>query len=119
MEKKDVSLIEKFKKLETEIIKLLKENKIDFDESINEKTLKTKLKNYILNVKKIEKLFEEYEAVAEKFEGLSSAPKTSAEISEAVVGLREDKQETVIAEKVGDKIVVKRKRKIKGVQREM
>ena len=119
MGKNDVTLIEKFKKLELEIINLLKENKIDFDDSVNEKNLKAKLKNYILNVKKIEKLFEEYESIAEHFECLSNVSKTSSEVSEAVIGLRENKQETVVAERIGDKIVVKRKRKIKGAQREM
>ena len=42
MLKKEVSLIDKFKKLETEIIAILKENDIDFDDSLNAKEVKAK-----------------------------------------------------------------------------
>lgn len=120
MAKVDVSLVDKFKKLETEILDILKENNIDFDESVNDKTLKSMLKKYISNVRKVEKLFEEYEEVAQKIEDLSADSKQKAAVDEAVVNLREDAvQETVEVEHVGSKIIVKRKKKVNGVERQI
>ncbi len=120
MAKVDVSLVDKFKKLETEILDILKENNIDFDESVNDKTLKAMLKKYISNVRKVEKLFEEYEEVAQKIEDLSADSKQKAAVDEAVVNLREDAvQETVEVEHVGNKIIVKRKKKVNGVERQI
>ena len=102
------------------ILNILKENNIDFDESIGEKTLKTMLKKYISNVRKVEKLFEEYEGVANQIEALAEDSKQKAAVDEAVVNLREDAiQETIEVEHVNNKIIVKRKKKINGVQREM
>lgn len=120
MLKKEVSLIDKFKKLEAEIIAILKENDIDFDESLNEKEVKTKLKKYIANVKKMEKLFEEYELIAEKIEKISGDEKDKGVMNEAVVNLREDNlKEEIVVENINNKVVVKRKKKVNGVQREL
>ena len=47
MLKREVSLIDRFKKLEADIIAILKENEVDFDESLNEKEVKAKLKKYL------------------------------------------------------------------------
>ena len=120
MLKKEVSLIDKFKKLEAEIIAILKENDIDFDESLNEKEVKTKLKKYIANVKKMEKLFEEYELIAEKIEKISGDERDKGVMNEAVVNLREDNlKEEIVVENINNKVVVKRKKKVNGVQREL
>jgi hypothetical protein len=120
MLKKEVSLIDKFKKLEAEIIAILKENDIDFDESLNEKEVKAKLKKYIANVKKMEKLFEEYELIAEKIEKISGDEKDKGVMNEAVVNLREDNlKEEIVVENINNKVVVKRKKKVNGVQREL
>ena len=120
MLKKEVSLIDKFKKLEAEIIAILKENDIDFDESLNEKEVKARLKKYIANVKKMEKLFEEYELIAEKIEKISGDEKDKGVMNEAVVNLREDNlKEEIVVENINNKVVVKRKKKVNGVQREL
>ena len=120
MLKKEVSLIDKFKKLEADIIAILKENDIDFDESLNEKEVKAKLKKYIANVKKMEKLFEEYELIAEKIEKISGDVNDKGVMNEAVVNLREDNvKEEIVVENINNKVVVKRKKKVNGVQREL
>lgn len=120
MLKKEVSLIDKFKKLEADIIAILKENDIDFDESLNEKEVKAKLKKYIANVKKMEKLFEEYELIAEKIEKISGDVNDKGVMNKAVVNLREDNvKEEIVVENINNKVVVKRKKKVNGVQREL
>lgn len=120
MLKREVSLIDRFKKLEADIIAILKENEVDFDESLNEKEVKAKLKKYIANVRKMEKLFEEYEQIAEKIEKISGDVNDKEVMNEAVVNLREDNEkEVVVVENVNNKVVVKRKKSVNGVQREL
>lgn len=120
MLKKEITLIERFKKLEAEIIDILKQNDVDFDENLNEKEVKAKLKKYIANVKKMEKLFEEYEALAEKIEKISGDENDKGVMNEAVVNLREDKEQTeVVVDKATNTVVVKRKKKSNVSQREM
>ena len=122
MLKKEASLIDKFKKLESEIIEILKENDVNFDESLDGKEVKAKLKKYIANVKKMEKLFEEYEQIAEKIEKISGDVNDKVVMNEAVVNLREDKekeQEEVVVENINNTVVVKHKKKVNGVQREL
>ena len=120
MLKKEITLIERFKKLEAEIIDILKQNDVDFDENLNEKEVKAKLKKYIANVKKMEKLFEEYEALAEKIEKISGDENDKGVMNEAVVNLREDKEQTeVVVDKATNTVIVKRKKKSNVSQREM
>ena len=120
MLKKEITLIERFKKLEAEIIDILKQNDVDFDENLNGKEVKAKLKKYIANVKKMEKLFEEYEALAEKIEKISGDENDKGVMNEAVVNLREDKEQTeVVVDKVTNTVIVKRKKKSNVSQREM
>ncbi|MBE5755726.1 MAG: hypothetical protein IJ310_05490 [Clostridia bacterium] len=120
MLKKEITLIERFKKLEAEIIDILKQNDVDFDENLNGKEVKAKLKKYIANVKKMEKLFEEYEALAEKIEKISGDENDKGVMNEAVVNLREDKEQTeVVVDKATNTVIVKRKKKSNVSQREM
>jgi len=120
MLKKEMTLIERFKKLEAEIIDILKQNDVDFDENLNGKEVKAKLKKYIANVKKMEKLFEEYEALAEKIEKISGDENDKGVMNEAVVNLREDKEQTeVVVDKATNTVIVKRKKKSNVSQREM
>ena len=120
MAKDNTALVDKFKKIEAEMLEILKENNIDFDESVSDKALKAMLKKYIANVRKIEKLFEEYEGIAKQIEEISSDSKEKAVIDEAVVNLREDDiQETVEIQNINNKIVVKRKKKVNGVERQI
>lgn len=120
MLKKEITLIERFKKLEAEIIDILKQNDVDFDENLNGKEVKAKLKKYIANVKKMEKLFEEYEAIAEKIEKISGDENDKGVMNEAVVNLREDKEQTeVVVDKATNTVIVKRKKKSNVSQREM
>ena len=118
MVKNEDNLVDKFKEIETEILSILKNNKLDFDENLDNKTLKSRLKKYIANVKKAEKLFEEYELIADKIEKASADAQGSHKINKEVVELRKEAEESVIVEKTGDVIVVKRKKKIKGVEKE-
>ena len=120
MLKREVSLIDRFKKIEADIIAILKENNVDFDESLSEKEVKAKLKKYIENVRKMDKLFEEYEQIAEKIEKISGDVNDKVVMNEAVVNLREDSEkEVVVVENVNNKAVVKRKKSVNGVQREL
>ena len=93
---------------------------VDFDENLNGKEVKAKLKKYIANVKKMEKLFEEYEALAEKIEKISGDENDKGVMNEAVVNLREDKEQTeVVVDKATNTVIVKRKKKSNVSQREM
>jgi hypothetical protein len=95
MDKKETSLVEKFKKLEAELLQVLSESSsenIDFEQ--NKTTLKTQLKAYVKKVAKASKLFEEYEKVADEIEKLTQseaedAKKQASTFADAVVGLRE------------------------------
>ena len=100
----EAELVEKFRKLESELVEVLKIEGISFDDETKKQTVKSQLKAYIAR-----KVFDEYEKVAKEIEKIAAAEgskgSTSAEISEEVVALREDEIEPADATYV-DKIEV-------------
>lgn len=80
MDKKE--LIDKFDKLEAEILKLVNLPEINLDESIKKQTLKANIKKHILAVEKAKVLFEEYEKLALQIEEFDK-PKKSKEQKES------------------------------------
>ena len=105
----EAELVEKFRKLESELVEVLKIEGISFDDETKKQTVKSQLKAYIKKVEKARKVFDEYEKVAKEIEKIAAAEgskgSTSAEISEEVVALREDEIEPADATYV-DKIEV-------------
>lgn len=125
--KKEEALIEKFKQLESEIIEKLQSTELSIDFSLNEKDVVKILKNYALKVKKVEKLFDEYEKTAEQIGELTGEEYGKQDVTNAVVDLREDSEEikTEIEkmskmnniteiENIDGKLVVKKKKKNSG-----
>ena len=122
MAKQEITLVEKFVNLEEQIIDLLKEVDLEIDFSQDRKKVMTELKSYIMKVKKVDKLFEEYEKIAAKIEESSSGEdKKNHEIACAVVDLREDSEEVKTEiENIQGEIKVKQvKKKSKAAVREL
>lgn len=90
MKKKLENLVEKFKKKETEILEILKQNIPIFDEIQDNALVKKNIKDYIKKVNKAAKLFDEYEALAKEITDITGDDGESAELSKAVVEFRED-----------------------------
>ena len=115
MDKKETSLVEKFKKLEAELLQVLSESNVeDIDFEQNKTTLKTQLKAYVKKVAKASKLFEEYEKVADEIEKMTQseaedAKKESSTFADAVVSLRETETEYVDKIEVSSEGVVSKK----------
>ena len=103
MNKKETALIDKFKKLEEELLEVLKLEDIAFDEETKKQTVKTQLKSYIKKVEKARKLFEEYEKTAKEIEGL--AVSDVDELNAKVVELREDVLDESVKEVFIDEIL--------------
>lgn len=121
MSKKDLNLVEKFISLEEEIIDLLKEADLSVDFSADRKTVMAGLKSYITKVKKVDKLFAEYESLAEKIGGSTNEEEKNHELTCAVVDLREDSEEikTEIESINGDVKVKQTKKKNNQAVREL
>lgn len=117
MTKQELNLVDKFVALEEQIIDLLKEVDAEIDFSADRKKVMSQLKTYILKVKKVDKLFEEYENLAKKIESKSSDDEKNQELACAVVDLRED-SETVKTEieNINGQIKVKQVKKKKSSQ---
>lgn len=92
MAKNDLNMVDKFVDLEEQIIDLLKEVDMDIDFSADRKTFMSQLKANIMKVKKVDKLFEEYEKLAKKIEGSSNDDEKNQDLTYAVVDLREDSE---------------------------
>lgn len=111
MEKKDVSLIDEFRKIEQQIIEQLNSTELSIDYEADNKAIVSTLKNYIEKVKRVEKLFDEYENVAKKIEKLTGDEIKKQSMTEAVVDLREDSEELKTEiENINGKVVVKKKK---------
>ncbi|MBR3885786.1 MAG: hypothetical protein IKJ33_04930 [Clostridia bacterium] len=117
MTKKDMNMVEKFVGLEEEIIDLLKEAEMDIDFSADRKTIMAQLKSYITKVKKVDKLFEEYETLAAKIGGSTNEEEKNQELTCAVVDLREDSEELKTEiESINGEVKVKQTKKQKNNQ---
>ena len=122
MAKQDVDLVEKFVDLEEQIVDLLREVDIEIDFSQDRKKVMSQLKSYITKVKKVDKLFEEYEKIAVKIEESSIGEEDkNHDIACAVVDLREDSEEIKTEiENIQGQIKVKQvKKKSKNAVREL
>lgn len=122
MGKQETNLVEKFVELEEQIIDLLKEVELDIDFSLDRKQVMSQLKSYISKVKKVDKLFEEYEKIAEKIEESSAGDeKKNHDLACAVVDLREDSEEVKTEiENIQGQVKVKQvKKKTKAAVREL
>lgn len=117
MAKQDLNLIDKFVDLEEQIIDLLKEVDSEIDFSADKKTVMSQLKSYISKVKKVDKLFEEYEKIAKKIESEANDESKDADLTYAVVDLREDSEavKTEI-ENINGQVKVKQTKKKKTTQ---
>ena len=117
MAKQDLNLVDKFVDLEEQIVDLLKEVDMDIDFSADRKTVISQLKSNIMKVKKVDKLFEEYEKLASKIEGSSTDDEKNQDLTYAVVDLREDSEvvKTEI-ESINGQVKVKQTKKKKTSQ---
>ena len=93
MTKRDLNLVDKFVDLEQQIIDSLMEAELSVDFSADRKTVMSQLKAYIMRVKKVDKLFEEYENIAKKIGGSTNEDEKNHDLTCAVVDLREDSEE--------------------------
>lgn len=120
--KREEELVEKFRKLEDEIVDKLQSTKLEVDFNLDRKDVVKSLKNYVLKVKAVEKLFDEYEKTASKLEELTGEEESMQSVTTAVVELREDsdklKDEIGIltetlneVENINGNIIVKQKKK--------
>ncbi len=87
---KRAELLEKFKKIENELVECLKNAGSALDETNKKTAAKTQIKGYIKQVEKARCLFDEYEAVATEIEKLSGLKNTEIKTSEEIVNLREN-----------------------------
>ena len=87
---KRAELLEKFKKIENELVDCLKNAGSALDETKKKTAAKTQIKGYIKQVEKARVLFDEYEAVATEIEKLSGLKNTEIKTSEEIVNLREE-----------------------------
>lgn len=108
MKKSDKELVEKFKKLEKELIEILKIKPVDIDEKMTKTEVKKEMKAYILKVKQAKKIFAEYEKTAILIESYTS--KDSEDFSRGIVNLRKSKvkkgsqiKESKLDEKIANK----------------
>ncbi len=86
---KRIELLEKFKKIENELVDCLK-NAGDMLDEKKKATTKVQINEYIKQVEKARKLFDNYESVALEIEKLSGLKNTEIKTSEEIVNLREE-----------------------------
>ena len=90
MKKRLENLVEKFKKKELELLEILNEKNVIFDESQEKAVVKKSLKDYIKKVNKAKNIFDEYETLAREIEDITGDEGESAEISKTIVEFREE-----------------------------
>ena len=94
MKKNYENLIKNFKKIEEELVCLLKETEsIDFE--AQKSVVKKDLKNYIKKVNKAKQLFSEYELIANKIANVDETDDDLSELSKTVLDLREMSESAV------------------------
>ena len=90
MKKSLENLVEKFRKKEVELLEILNDKNVIFDESQEKSVVKKNLKDYIKKVNKAKKIFDEYETLAKEIEDITGDEGESAEFSKTVVEFREE-----------------------------
>lgn len=115
-------LVEKFKKIEDELIEILKVKPLEFSQDEKKQVVKTEIKKYIKKVEKARALFDEYESLAVEIEKLTS--KKDEEMLKNIEELASSREEMVSDEYediqvvVEDKIVSVKKKKNKPSTKE-
>ena len=121
MKKRLENLVEKFKKKESELLEILNENNVIFDESQEKAVVKKNLKDYINKINKAKKIFEEYESLAKEIEDITGDEGESAEFSKTIVEFREDislENEPKIEDEIDNKKLNKVKKASKNLKEE-
>ena len=120
MKKRLENLVEKFKKKEVELLEILNENNIIFDETQEKSVVKKNLKDYIKKVNKAKKIFEEYEVLAKEIEDITGDEGESAELSKTIVEFREEipLEEQALQEIENEKEVKKKSKKFSKKSKE-
>lgn len=90
MKKRLENLVEKFKKKELELLEILNEKNVIFDESQEKAVVKKSLKDYIKKVNKAKNIFDEYETLAREIEDITGDEGESAELSKTIVEFRKE-----------------------------
>ena len=121
MKKNLEKLVDRFKKVEEELVETLKESTINFDELDDKTSIKKAIKEYIKKVNKAKKLFDEYEVIAKEIEDANNDEGESAELSKAVLEIRDAEFAQVLAQGYGtesDVLLEKLKKKEKKIKTE-
>lgn len=115
MSNNEISLVDRFKKLEEELVAVLKIEEPTFEDDTKKQVVKSQLKSYIKKVEKARQLFDEYETVAKEIEKLAKKDKEA--VSAEIVALREDEdvkeKEVYVNEILAEKGIVKQVKKKK------
>ena len=115
MSKNEMSLVDRFKKLEEELVAVLKIEEPSFEEDTKKQVVKSQLKSYIKKVEKARELFDEYESVAKQIETLAKKDKEA--VSAEIVALREEEnkkeKEVYVDEILAEKGIVRQVKKKK------
>ena len=121
MKKNIEKLVEKFKKVESELVEILSEKGVFVDENEQKSIVKKTLKEYIKKVNKAKKLFDEYELLAKEIENIDSDDEDLPELSKTVLEMRDSSEINVEKFDSTDKASVKKskkERKIKETKKE-
>ena len=121
MKKNIEKLVEKFKKVESELVEILSEKGVFVDENEQKSIVKKTLKEYIKKVNKAKKLFDEYELLAKEIENIDSDDEDLPELSKAVLEMRDSSEINLEKFDSTDKASVKKskkERKIKETKKE-
>lgn len=120
MKKNLEKLVDRFKKIEEELVGILNESTISFSEVDDKTSIKKAIKEYIKKVNKAKKLFDEYELIAKEIEDANNDDE-SAELSKAVLEIRDAELSEVLAQGYGtesDVLLEKLKKKDKKTKDE-
>lgn len=115
MKKKMEKLIERFKQVESEIVSILKDNPIDFNETDDKFAIKKAIKEYLKKMNRAKRLFSEYEEIAKQIEDANHDDEDeSAELSKIVLEIREGEMSETLSQAYGtesDVVLEKLKKK--------
>lgn len=111
MKKNIEKLVERFKKVESELVEILSEKGVLVDENEQKSVVKKSLKEYIKKVNKAKKMFDEYELLAKQIENIDSDDEDLPELSKTVLELRDSSEIKVEEFENSDKTSVKKSKK--------
>lgn len=91
--KENKEVLDKFKKLESELIELLA-TPIIFDDETKKEVVRKELKRYVTKINKLRETFDEYEKLAKKIEMIIRKDSDALDVSKEVVDWREEDEKT-------------------------